>query len=31
LLALTRAQLSMPLKGLGWRKPARMAAPQMAV
>ncbi len=30
-LALSRAQLSMLLEGIDWRRPARTAAPQMAV
>ena len=30
-VALTRAQLSMLLEGIDWRRPARTAAPQMAV
>jgi transposase len=30
-VALTRAQLSMLLEGIDWRRPVRTAAPQMAV
>jgi transposase len=30
-VSLTRAQLSMLLEGIDWRRPARTAAPQMAV
>ena len=30
-ISLTRAQLSMLLEGIDWRRPARTAAPQMAV
>jgi transposase len=30
-VALTRAQLSMLLEGIDWRRPARTAAPQVAV
>lgn len=30
-VALSRAQLSMLLEGIDWRRPARTAAPQMAV
>ena len=30
-IVLTRAQLSMLLEGIDWRRPARTAAPQMAV
>jgi transposase len=30
-VALTRAQLSMLLEGIDWRRPQRTAAPQMAV
>lgn len=30
-IALSRAQLSMLLEGIDWRRPARTAAPQMAV
>ena len=30
-VALTRAQLSMLLEGIDWRRPTRTAAPQMAV
>lgn len=30
-VSLTRAQLSMLLEGIDWRRPARTAAPQLAV
>jgi transposase len=30
-VSLTRAQLSMMLEGIDWRRPARTAAPQLAV
>lgn len=30
-VALTRAQLAMLLEGIDWRRPARTAAPQLAV
>jgi transposase len=30
-VTLTRAQLSMLLEGIDWRRPVRTAAPQMAV
>jgi transposase len=30
-VSLTRAQLSMLLEGIDWRRPVRTAAPQMAV
>jgi len=30
-IVLTRAQLSMLLEGIDWRRPVRTAAPQMAV